>query len=514
MGLSEAGSVELSSVETQSPEPKAMGEATTDFEWTRKHTITLTVLCLAAFLDAIDITVVNVALPAIKDGLGFSQSGLSWVVNAYLILFGGFLLLGGRVGDLLGRRRVFIWGVVAFTAASLGSGLAQNAGTLTVTRGLQGLAGAFVAPMTLAILNGVFPEGKPRDKAFGIWGGITGVAGSLGLVLGGLLGGGPTWRWLFYINIPIGIFMLLAAVRFMPDDRPQRTTGRAFDLVGAVTGTGGISLLCYAIAQVDQHPWGSGRTVSLLIGAAMVLAYFVVHEARIASQPLVPLNLFANRSVLGANVVSALCGCAMFATFYLATLYQQQVLHFSALKTGLGFIPLTVLLLCAAPVGPKLVAKIGMRPVIAIGAIVSAVGLGLFARISENGSLFTDVILPSIVLSVGFGVLFIPMTMAALNGVPEEQSGVASAMVNMTRFVGGSVGLAVISTLATTRTDHLLEQGHPVLESLNSGLQIGFAVAAGLMIVTMVAALALFREDGRAPAASGGEPLPEAVSGK
>ncbi|MEU9478109.1 DHA2 family efflux MFS transporter permease subunit [Streptomyces sp. NPDC048191] len=511
MGLSEAGSVELSSVETQTPGPEAAGESTSDFEWTRKHTITLTVLCLAAFLDAIDITVVNVALPAIKSGLGFSQASLAWVVNAYLILFGGFLLLGGRVGDLLGRRRVFLWGVSAFTLASLGSGLAQNAATLTVTRGLQGLAGAFVAPMTLAILNGVFPEGKPRDKAFGIWGGITGVAGSVGLILGGLLGGGPSWRWLFYINIPIGVFMVIAALRFIPDDRARRVTDRTFDLVGAVTGTGGISLLCYAIAQVDQHPWGSGRTVSLLIGAALVLAYFVVHEARIASQPLVPLSLFANRSVLGANVVSALCGCAMFATFYLATLYQQQVLHFSALKTGLGFIPLTVLLLCAAPVGPKLVAKFGMRAVIAAGAVISAAGLGLFARISEHGSLLTDIILPSVVLSVGFGILFIPMTMAALNGVPEERSGVASAMVNMTRFVGGSVGLAVISTLATTRTDHLLEEGHPALESLNSGLQVGFAIAAGLMVLTMLAAVALFRGDGKAAAVSGTEPVPEAV---
>ncbi|MET9388495.1 DHA2 family efflux MFS transporter permease subunit [Streptomyces sp. NPDC002928] len=469
-------------------------------------------LCLAAFLDAIDITVVNVALPAIKEGLGFSQSSLAWVVNAYLILFGGFLLLGGRVGDMIGRRRVFIWGVVAFTAASLGSGLAQSAGTLTVTRGLQGLAGAFVAPMTLAILNGVFPEGKPRDKAFGIWGGITGVAGAVGLILGGLLGGGPSWRWLFYINIPIGIFMVLAALRFIPNDRPERTTTRAFDVVGAVTGTGGISLLCYAIAQVDHHPWGSGRTVSLLIASALILGYFVVHEARIASQPLVPLSLFANRSVLGANVVSALCGCAMFATFYLATLYQQQVLHFSALKTGLGFIPLTVLLLCAAPVGPKLVTKFGMRPVIAAGAVVSAAGLALFARISADGGLLMDIILPSVVLSIGFGILFIPMTMAALNGVPEEQSGVASAMVNMTRFVGGSVGLAVISTIATMRTNHLLDESHPALESLNSGLQIGFAVAAGLMVVTAVAALALFREDGRVPAAGASESLPEAVA--
>ncbi|MFL6077496.1 MAG: MFS transporter [Mycobacteriales bacterium] len=470
------------------------------FRWTRTHVVTLTVVCFAQLLEAIDITVVNVALPTIRTDLHFSAAGLQWVVNAYTVLFGGFLLLGGRAGDLLGRRRVFLAGVAAFTLASLASGLAGNAGTLIATRAAQGLAAGFVAPMTLAILTAAFPEGRPRNRALGIWGATTGVSASLGLLVGGLIVTGPGWRWIFYVNIPIGALMLLAGWRYVADDRaagrPERRY-RHFDTIGAVTVTAGLILLAYGVVQTDTHPWGSARTLLLLAAAVALLGYFAAHEAWVAAEPLVPFSLFANRAVAGANVMSALQGAGTLAVFYFTTLYMQEVLHFSALKTGLSYLPLTGTLVVLSGLGPVLVSRIGIRYTLASGFAVAAVGLGLFATVSAHGGLLRDIVVPSLVLAAGLALTFVPITIGAVTGVPAARAGLASGMVNVTRTVGGALGLAVIATVATRRATHLAHTGHAPADALTGGFRLGFAISAGLMALSALTAILLFRREGR-----------------
>jgi EmrB/QacA subfamily drug resistance transporter len=470
------------------------------FRWTRVHVVTLTVVCFAQLLEAIDITVVNVALPTIRTDLHFSAAGLQWVVNAYTVLFGGFLLLGGRAGDLLGRRRVFLAGVAAFTLASLASGLATNAGTLVATRAAQGLAAGFVAPMTLAILTAAFPEGRPRNRALGVWGATAGISASLGLLVGGLIVSGPGWRWIFFVNIPIGALMLLAGWRYVADDRaaarPERRY-RHFDTAGAVTVTAGLILLAYGVVQTDTHPWGSARTLLLLAAAAALLGYFVVREAWAADEPLVPFSLFANRAVTGANVMSALQGAGTLAVFYFTTLYMQEVLHFSALKTGLAYLPLTGTLVVLSGLGPVLVPRIGIRYTLALGFGVAAVGLGLFARVSAHGTLVPDIVVPSVVLAAGLALTFVPITIGAVTGVSPARAGLASGMVNVTRTVGGALGLAVIATVATRRGTHLAHTGHAPGDALTGGFRLGFAICAVLMAVSALTAILLFRREGR-----------------
>ncbi len=320
------------------------------FGWTRRHVLALAVLCLAALLDTIDVTVVNVAMPAIRNSLHFSEGGLAWMVDAYMVPFGGFLLLGGRTGDILGRRRVLLAGTGVFALASLGSALAPSAGVMIATRAAEGIAAAFVVPMTLAMLSSVFPPGPARNRAFAVWGSVSAAAGTLGLVLGGVLVSTVGWRWIFLVNVPVGALVMLSAVRVLPPDgRRARGSGLGgFDVGGAVSGTAGASLLAYAVAQTTSAGWGSGRTIGLLCGAAALIGYFVFHEARVAAAPLMPLSLWRNRSVTGANVVSALLASAMFAVFYATTLYMQQVLHYSALRTGLAYVPFGLSILVAA----------------------------------------------------------------------------------------------------------------------------------------------------------------------
>jgi EmrB/QacA subfamily drug resistance transporter len=481
---------------TLTDQPTAPPAPPPAFRWTRAYVVTLTVVCFAQLLEAIDITVVNVALPTIRTDLHFSAAGLQWVVNAYTVLFGGFLLLGGRAGDLLGRRRVFLAGVTVFTLASLASGLAQNAGTLVATRAAQGLAAGFVAPMTLAILTAAFPEGRPRNRALGIWGATTGVSASLGLLVGGLIVTGPGWRWIFYVNIPVGALMLLAGWRYLAADRPERRY-RHFDTAGAVTVTAGLILLAYGVVQTDTHPWGSARTLLLLAAAVALLGYFVAHEAWVAAEPLVPFSLFANRAVAGANVMSALQGAGTLAVFYFTTLYMQEVLHFSALKTGLAYLPLTGTLVVLSGLGPVLVPRIGIRYTLALGFGPAAVGLGLFARVSAHGTLLRDIVVPSVVLAAGLALTFVPVTIGAVTGVPPARAGLASGMVNVTRTVGGALGLAVIATVATRRGNHLAHTGHAPADALTGGFRLGFAICAGLMAVSAITALLLFRREGR-----------------
>jgi EmrB/QacA subfamily drug resistance transporter len=468
------------------------------FVWTRRHVLALIVLCLAALLDTIDVTVVNVAMPAIRESLHFSESGLSWMVNAYLVPFGGFLLLGGRAGDLLGRRRVLVAGTAAFALASLGSALAPSAGVMVGTRAAEGLAAAFVVPMTLALLASVFPAGPGRTRAFAVWGGVSAAAGTLGLILGGVLVTAVGWRWIFLVNIPVGALVVAAALRLLPSDGPRVAAGRGgFDIGGALSVTAGTSLLAYAVVQTGGHPWGSARTIALLVAAAALIGYFVIHERFVAGSPLMPLALWRNRSVAGANIVSALVASALFAVFYSTTLYMQQVLHYSALRTGLAYVPFGLSILVAAALAPTLVSLAGIRWTTIAGGLTSVIGFALLARIPADGQLLTDIIVPTVVVGLGGGLMIVPTSIAAMSGVDAASHGVASALLNVSRQLGGALGLAAISAVAASAAVRSAAAGHGFPAALTAGFHAGFVISAGLAGVSALTAAALLREEGR-----------------
>lgn len=462
---------------------------TREFVWTRGHVFALVALCLAQVLDAVDSTVVNVALPAIEDELAFSAADLSWVVNAYMVPFGGFLLLGGRLGDLLGHRRVLMAGIALFTGASLAAGLAQSAGVLVGARAVQGLAAALVAPMTLAMIALIFPEGRARSRAFAAWGTATAVSSTLGLVAGGLLVDGPGWRWIFFINVPVGL-LLLAAGRFLPA-RHEPEPGRGFDAVGAVTATAGVGLLAYAVLRGEW--W-------LLLAGAALLGYFTFHEIVVARRPLVDFALFRNRSLSGANLIQAVRASALFGAFYLATLFMQQVLGSSALVTGLAYVPLTIIMIGASWAGPLLVRRVGVRAVVASGMVVATGGLLLLAGISPTGGLLGNVVVPLLIAGSGFGIVIVPLTNAALSGVPPSASGVAAALLNVSAQLGGALGLAVLASAAATRTEDRLQAGAPLSAALTDGYGLAFLVSAVLM--ALCAALAIAFLHGRKDSAA------------
>ena len=472
------------------------------FTWTRRHVVALAVLCLAALLDVVDVTVVNVAMPAIRSSLHLSEGALAWMVSAYMVPFGGLLLLGGRAGDLLGRRNLLIGGTAMFTLSSLASGLAPNAAVMIATRAAEGASAAFVVPTTLAMLSSVFPEGAARNRALAIWGAQSALAGTLGLVAGGLLVSAAGWRWVFLVNIPVGVFVIAAAMRALPGHRPvtgdQSGRRRSFDAVGALAATAGATLLAYAVVQTGSHSWGSARTMTLLAVAGALLGYFAVHERFFAAEPLMPISLWRNRSVSGANLVTALQGSALFAMFYSTTLYQQQVLGYSALRTGAAYVPLGVSLLVAAGLSPALVQRIGVRFAMASGALVSMAGLVLLSRLEVSGNLVTTLIAPEVLVGFGAGMVMIPSSIAAMSGVPAERAGVASALLNVSRQLGGALGLAVISTIVAATTTHAMAAGHTELAgAMTAGFRAGFTVSAGLLAAAAIAALVLLRADGR-----------------
>ncbi|MGH3169990.1 MAG: MFS transporter, partial [Trebonia sp.] len=468
-----------------------------EFRWTRRHVLALAVLCLAALLDTIDVTVVNVAMPAIRNSLHFSESGLAWMVDAYMVPFGGLLLLGGRTGDMLGRRRVLIAGTGVFAAASLASALAPSAAVMIVTRAAEGAAAAFVVPMTLAMLSSVFPAGPARNRAFAVWGGISAAAGTLGLIIGGVLVSAAGWRWIFLVNIPLGLVVMVAALRVLPADGKSRNRGiRDMDFGGAVSVTAAASLLAYAVAQTSGDAWGSARTVGLLSAAAAAAGYFVVHERWIARSPLMPLSLWGNRSVSGANAVSALLASAMFAVFYSTTLYMQDVLGYSALRTGLAYVPFGLSILVAAGAASALVSLLGIRLTSVAGSVVALAGLVLLARVPAGGHLVTDIILPTVTVGLGAGAVIVPTSIAAMSG-GSAAHGVASALLNVSRQLGGAIGLAVIATVAAASTARSLAAGHASATALTGGFHAGFAVSGVLVIVSVLVSAALLREDGR-----------------
>jgi EmrB/QacA subfamily drug resistance transporter len=384
----------------------------------------------------IDVSIVNVALPSIKTALQFSQQNLQWVVNAYTLVFAGFLLLGGRAADLLGRRRVLIAGLLIFTAGSLACGLAQQSGVLIGARALQGLGGAIISPAALSILTVTFPEGQERNRALGAWAAVAGGGIAVGVILGGILSQGPGWRWIFFVNVPIGILAALLAPRLLAESRDEDRT-RSYDVLGALSVTAGLVLLVYAMVNTNQYGWGSVQTIGELIGSGVLLLAFVTIEARFASQPLVPLRIFRSRTRSGANVVALLVGLTIFGVFFFLTLYMQQVLGFSPLRTGVAYLPFTVGLIVASTTSSVLVGRIGAKWLLTAGLLVMSAGLILLARLPDHGSYASDILPAFIVIALGAGMVFLPMTTAAVSGASADDAGLASALLNTSQQVGG-----------------------------------------------------------------------------
>jgi EmrB/QacA subfamily drug resistance transporter len=447
--------------------------------------VILVLVCLAQFMVILDATVVNVALPSIQKDLGLSEANLQWIVNAYTLVFGGFLLLGGRAGDLLGRKRLFLAGVVVFTAASLLNGLATNSTWLISTRALQGLGAAFISPAALAIISTTFAEGKERGKALGVWAAIAAGGGAVGLVLGGALTQAFSWPWIFFINVPIGVAAFVLSLRLIPESIDERAE-RSFDVAGAVTATGGLMTLVYAIVKAQSDGWTSALTLSTFAGAAILLIAFVLIEQR-ASAPLVRLSIFRVRSLTAANVVMFLVGSGLFAMFFFNSLYLQRVLGYHPLKAGLAFLPFTAGIVVSAGLASQFAPRIGVRPVAIVGMILTALGMALLARIPVHGVYVTDV-MPSILLtSLGLGAVFVPLTLVATTGLEDSDQGLASGLFNTSQQIGGALGLAILSTLAASRSSGTGKA------ALVHGFHWAFAGGACFVLTGLVLLLVLLR---------------------
>src|SRR4051794_3427702 len=451
----------------------------------------LALCCLAQFMVILDVAIVNVALPSIRGDLGFSATGLQWVVNAYTLTFGGFLLLGGRAADILGRREVFAAGLLLFGAASLAGGIAQSDGTLIAARAAQGLGGAVVAPATLSILTTTFTEGSERNRALGLWGAMGGVGGATGALLGGILTQELSWRWILLINVPIGIGAALAALRVVRAAKPAAGAQRRnFDLSGALTVTGGLVVLTYGIVETDVHGWGSARTlITIALGLAL-LATFVLIEARLATAPLMPLRIFRSRPVTGANVVVFCMGAAAFAMWYFLSLSLQQVLGFDPIEAGLAFLPMTGVIIASSQVASRLTGRLGPGIVLTGGMVMLAVGMIGLSFVSAGGSFLGDVLVPSLFAAAGIGFSFVPVTIAANMGVQGSEAGLASGLVNTFRQVGGSLGLALLATIATQRTADVAGTVAGDV-ALTDGFRRAFLVGGGFAVVGAVLSLTL-----------------------
>jgi EmrB/QacA subfamily drug resistance transporter len=465
-----------------------MPSETKDRRW-----IALAVLVAAQFMVVLDIAIVNVALPSIKTDLHFSEQSLQWVITAYAIMFGGFLLLGGRMADLLGRRRLFIAGIALFTGSSLLAGFAWSEASLIAFRATQGLGGALLAPAALSILTTTFAEGRERNVALGVWGAVSGSGAAAGVLLGGFLTSTLAWSWIFFINVPVGIALVAVSPLLLRESRAE-LGHRHFDFAGAFTVTSGLMLLVYAMTRATEIGWATTETIGLLAAAAALVLSFVVIELR-SKAPLLPMRIFRLRSLVGANVSSFLVGTALFSQFFLGTLYMQQVLHYSAMKTGVAYLPLTLTIIILAGVAQSLVTRIGVRRVLPFGLALAAGALVLLAQLPADGHYFWDVF-PAFVLSaIGLAFTFIPLTIAALMGVQESDAGVASGLLNTTQQIGGAVGLAAASTIATTFTGHYVAS-HPGASPLSGpaltyGFQITFYVLAGVAALASVLAIVL-----------------------
>lgn len=453
--------------------------------------VILSIACLAQFMVVLDVSIVNVALPSIGRDLHYSPTGLQWVVNAYVLTFAGFLLLGGRAADLFGRRRVYLFGLGLFTLASLIGGLAQNSAWLTTARAVQGIGGAFLSPATLTIIVTTF-SGARLAKALGVWSAVAGAGGAAGAVLGGVLTSEISWRWILFVNIPIGIAAAVAALVYLTEARRgQRDENTPkLDFAGALTVTAGLGALIYAIVGTDTHAWGSTYTLSILGVAAALLVVFVFIELKVAFTPLVPFRLFRSRSVSGANVVMFLVGAAFFSMWYFLSLYLQNVLGYDALKAGLAFLPMAVAIIIGAQISSRVLTRVGVRPLLFVGTILVCGGFLWLSQIHAHSTYLGHVFGPGCIISFALGLLFTPVASAATTGVHFTEAGLASGVLNTSRQVGGSIGLAVLATIAIDRTHNVLNQGHGSVSSdvaLTSGYARAFVLAAFLGLAALVA---------------------------
>jgi len=463
-----------------------------DRRWTA-----LILLCVAQFVVVLDASIVNVALPSIGKGLHFSEQNLPWVVNAYVIAFGGFLLLGGRAADLLGRRRVFMSGLLVVAVASLAAGFAANQGQLIAARAAQGLGAAIISPAALSIVATLFSDGAERNKALGAWGAVAGSAGAAGVLLGGILTDGLGWEWVLWVNVPVSLIALAFTPRLIPESRSESAT-RHFDAAGAVAITAGLSLLAYALLDASSAGWGSTKIVSLLAAAVALIAAFVAIELRSAA-PLVPFRIFRIRTLTGANVVGILLGASLFSMFFFVSLYMQQVLGYSPIHAGLSYLPLAVTIIVAAGVGGQLVTRFGFKPILAAGMLFVALGLTWFSTVSVGGGFASDILGPSLLAAMGLGFGFVTSTIAAVSGVNDREQGLASGLINTSQQIGGALGLAVLSTIATSRTHHLLASGSSMPSALTHGFQSAFLAGAVIAALGFAATLILIRtRDSRA----------------
>jgi EmrB/QacA subfamily drug resistance transporter len=454
----------------------------------------LAVLGIAYLMVVLDVSIVNVALPSIETDLGFAREDLQWVVSGYALTFGGFLLLGGRMGDLLGRRMIFMIGLASFAAFSLLAGLSTSPEMLIVARLLQGAAGAVLSPSVFSIVSVLFKEGSERNKALGILGAIAGSGAAIGVLAGGVLTEYVGWEWIFFVNVPIGLAALAFVPRYVSESRADGMT-RHFDTAGAVTVTGSLMLLVYGLTQTTNNGWTSIQTIGALAGSAVLMAAFLWIENRSRS-PLVPLGFFRRRTPTAANVIGLGLGTMVFGMFFLLSLYMQQVLGFSALKTGVGYLAVALTAVVASGIAQALVTRVGVKPILAIGMGLLGGGLAYFTQVSPNGSYLGDLLPGFLLIGVGLGFSFVPVSIAALAGVTGKDAGLASGLINTSQQIGGALGLAVLATVSTTRTENLLADGKDPATALTSGFQIAFWVGVGLAVASLVATLvALRRKD-------------------
>jgi EmrB/QacA subfamily drug resistance transporter len=452
----------------------------------------LALLSVVQFMVVLDIAIVNVALPSIQVDLNFSQANLQWVISAYALAFGGFLLLGGRTADILGRRRVFVAGILAFTLGSLLSGLAWSEASLIGARAIQGLGAAAISPAALAILMTSFREGRERNIALGVWGAVGGFGAAAGVLLGGILTDALSWEWIFFVNIPVGLGSLALVPLLLRESRDSRV--RTFDTLGAVLITAGLATLVLAITQGNEWGWDSSRTIGVFALAVAMLVGFVVWENRVA-EPLMRFGILRTKTVLGANVSGFILGTALFSMFLMLTLYMQQVLGYSPMKTGVAYLAVAGTTIIWANVAAALVGKVGVRPLIAVGMTLLTVGMLSFTRIDVDGSYATDLLPGFLIVALGMALCFVPISIAALAGIRQEEAGLASGLINTTQQIGGAVGIALLSSIAISQTEDKLGSGVAVPDAMVSGFQAAFWVGAVIAAAGVVAALVLIRDE-------------------
>jgi EmrB/QacA subfamily drug resistance transporter len=465
----------------------------------RKRWWALYVLCLGVLMIVLDTTIVNVALPSIRTDLAFTETSLVWVVNAYMLTFGGFLLLGGRLGDLLGHRRVFLAGIALFTVASLGCGLAPSQAILIIARAVQGLGGAVVTAVALSLIMNLFTEPGERARAMGVYGFVCAGGGSIGVLLGGLLTSLLSWHWIFLVNLPIGIAVAVLCLMLISPGKGQ--PAQRLDWGGAATITLSLMLAVYAVVNGNEAGWTSAQTLGLLGSAAVLLGLFIVIESNIAA-PLMPLGLFRHRNLAIANVAGVLWAAAMFAWFFMSALYMQLVLGYTPMQVGLAFLPGNLIMaFMSLGASARIVVRFGIRGPLAAGLLIAGIGLALFARAPVGGSFLLDVLPAMLLLGVGAGVAFNPLLLAAMNDVGPQDSGLASGVVNTSFMMGGALGLAVLASVAAARTGALEAAGAPANVALNGGYQMAFAIGAGFAVFTALLGWFGMRESSPAPQA-------------